>query len=558
MKMSGAKAFVRCLEEEGVDVFFGLPGGVVLGLYDALYDAKVRHILVRHEQAGGFMAEGYAKASGKVGVCMGTSGPGATNLLTPLCDAHMDSVPTVFLTGQVSTGAIGTDAFQEADITGMSHPCTKHNYLVRRVEELPRVMKEAFHLARTGRPGPVLVDLPKDLSFQDINFEYPDSVNIPSYEPHPPVDTTAIKEAMDLFLSARRPLIYAGGGVVYSFASEELFQLATTTGAPVLNTLMGRGNFPDEHPQCLGMTGMHGTYAANMAMGHADVILAVGTRFDDRVTGALAKFAPQAQFIHVDIDPSEIGKNRIPIMGIHGDAKHVLAEMNRHAKSIECEEWINTVFQWRLDHPTTYNKKSKALLSQYVVDKTWEITKGDAVIATDVGQHQMWASLYYKFKRPFQWVSSGGLGSMGFGFPAAVGAQLANPGTPTIAICGDGSVIMNCQDFITAVTHKIPVKIFVINNFFLGMVRQWQEFFFDRRYSHSVLYDNPDFVKVARAFGMEGATVKNASQVEDAIEKALKHDGPYLIDFHVEKEGNVFPMIPAGGSLEEIMVETRS
>jgi len=551
-KMSGAEAFVECLHEERVEVIFGLPGGAVLPVYDELYDSDIRHILVRHEQAAAHAADGYARATGKVGVCMATSGPGATNLVTGLANAYMDSVPMVAFTGQVPTSMIGNDAFQEANITGITLPITKHNYLVKDAKMLPTIMREAFYIASTGRPGPVLVDLPKDVQTEEITFEYPTNVKLRGYKPTSKGHPLQIKRAAKAIMEAERPIIYAGGGVVISGAHAELRSLAETLVAPVTTTLLGIGTFPDTHPLSLGMVGMHGTKYANYAMTESDLIIAVGARFDDRVTGRLDGFAPNAKVIHIDIDPAEISKNVAAHIPIVGDAKIILKELIKELKRKPKSEWSEKIKKWKKEFPLEYDRKSKELKPQYVVEQIYDMCP-DAIITTEVGQNQMWAAQYFKFTRPRTFISSGGLGTMGYGFPAAIGAKVGCPDKTVIDIAGDGSFQMNSQELATAVTNDIPVKAAILNNKFLGMVRQWQELFYDKRYSATRLDTSPDFTKLAEAYGALGIRVTKPGEVRSAIKEALASDKPAVIDFQITPEENVFPMVPAGAAINEII-----
>jgi acetolactate synthase I/II/III large subunit len=556
MKMTGAHALIESLRREGVEVIFGYPGGQVLPIYDALYDTKaLRHILVRHEQGAAHMADGYARASGKVGVCLATSGPGATNLVTGIANAYMDSIPMVALTGQVPTFAIGKDAFQEADITGITMPITKHNFLVTSPADLPRVIKEAFHIARTGRPGPVLVDIPRDVSAGTLEFSYPDKVDLRGYRPTRTGHPKMIERAAELIDAAARPVIYGGGGVCAAGAHVELLALAERIDAPVTMTLMGKGGFPEEHELSLGMPGMHGTAYANYALHEADLIIAVGTRFDDRVTGKLDMFAPNAKFVHIDIDPAEIGKNVAVALPIVGDVRNVLASLAKKAAKTKHPDWHAQIQTWKREYPMRW--KGDGLKPQAVIQEIYRATKGEAIITTEVGQNQMWAAQFYPCKEPRQFISSGGLGTMGFGFPAAIGAQVACPDRVVWDIAGDGSIQMNIQEMATAVINKLPVKIAILNNRYLGMVRQWQTLFWHNRLSFTDLdYDTPDFVKLAEAYGAVGLRVTEESEVKAAIKKAMSiKDRPCLIDFVVARDENVMPMVPAGGTVNEMLVD---
>ena len=555
-RMPGARALIESLRHEGVEVIFGYPGGQILPVYDELYDVKdIRHILVRHEQGAAHAADGYARASGKVGVCFATSGPGATNLVTGIATAYMDSVPIVAVTGQVPTFAIGKDSFQEVDITGITMPITKHNYLITRPTDIPRTVKEAFYIARTGRPGPVLIDFPRDMQSAEIEFEYPEKVDLPAYRPTTVGHPRMIERAAELINSAERPLIYGGGGVNSADAQEELVALAERADMPVTMTLLGKGGFPEDHELYLGMPGMHGTAYANYALHEADVILAVGTRFDDRVTGKLDMFARNAKFIHVDIDPAEIGKNVAPLLPIVGDVKQVLGQLVKKVSRARHPEWRKTVEDWKKQYPMQW--KGDGLKPQYVIQQIHKATKGKAIITTEVGQNQMWAAQWYGCSRTRQFISSGGLGTMGYGFPAAMGAQVACPGEVVWDIAGDGSIQMNIQEMATCVAEKIPVKIAVLNNGYLGMVRQWQTLFFKNRLSHTdIQVGTPDFVKLAEAYGAVGLRVTKESEVDAAIKKAMAvKDRPALIDFMVARDENVMPMVPAGGTVEEMLVD---
>jgi acetolactate synthase-1/2/3 large subunit len=550
--MRAVDALMECLKAEGVDVVFGLPGGANLPTYDAFYDAGIRHILVRHEAGGGHAAEGYAKATGKVGVSLGTSGPGATNLVTPICDAMMDSVPVVFLTGQVRTELLGTDGFQEADTIGITMPIVKHSFMIQHPLDLPRTIHEAFHIARTGRPGPVVVDIPQDLSRADIPYEPVSDVHLPGYQPTTDGNQKQIRLAAKALANSRRPVIYAGGGVISSGAAAELTELATADRFPVTCTIMGLGAFPAPHEQWLGMLGMHGTRTANYAMDEADLIIAIGARFDDRITGKLSEFAPRAKFIHIDIDPAEISKNVPAHIPIVGDAKNILPRLTAEYRSLgsdgsRFEEWWSRIRTWQERHPLAYEPTTDAEIKpQYMIQSLFEATGGDAIITSDVGQHQMWAAQYYHFAKPRRWINSGGLGTMGFGLPAAMGAKVGCPDETVVCIAGDGSVQMNMQELATCAQEGIAIKVFIMNNGYLGMVRQWQELFWDKRYSQVEMGRWPDFVKVAEAYGATGVRLEDKRTLVKDMQEAIATDGPVLVDVRVTREENTYPMIPAG------------
>jgi acetolactate synthase-1/2/3 large subunit len=552
---SGAQILIEGLKEQGVDIIFGYPGGVVLPIYDELYDADIRHILVRHEQAAIHAADGYARASGKTGICLATSGPGACNLVTGLATAYMDSIPVVAITGQVPTSLLGNDAFQESDITGITMPVTKHNYLVTDARDLKRIIREAFHIASTGRKGPVLIDLPKDVSTAMVpDVDGPEEQpRLRGYKPKYQGHSKMIQRAVDLLLQAKRPIIYAGGGVISSDASAELVALAERMCMPITTTLMGLGCIPTDHPLNLGMLGMHGTEYANYAITESDLLFSIGVRFDDRVTGKIEAFAPQAKVIHIDIDPAEIGKNKQPDVPIVGDAKSVLTEIiKKIPESCPHPEWSETVAGWKKNHPLRYRSDGK-LYPQFVIKTLADILGEKGVIVSEVGQNQMWTAQWFKFTRPRQWISSGGLGTMGYGFPASMGAQLACPDQPVFVLAGDGSFQMNIQELGTVAQYNIPVKVIVLNNQFLGMVRQWQQLFYEHRYSYTELPE-VHFERIAKAYGIEAATVTKASDVKAAISTALAHPGPYVLDVRVEREENVFPMVPAGANISEMIV----
>ncbi|MBI5197031.1 MAG: biosynthetic-type acetolactate synthase large subunit [Nitrospirae bacterium] len=563
MKLTGAEIFVECLKRHGVKHIFAYPGGVVLKIFDVLYQEKdLEVILVRHELGGTHAAEGYARATGKPGVVLVTSGPGATNTVTGIANAYMDSTPLVVFTGQVATHMIGNDAFQEADVVGITRPCTKYNFLVKDVGDLAQTISEAFYVATTGRPGPVLVDLPKDVSMNRVEFVYPEKVSLRSYNPTVVGNRWQIKQAAAAIAKAKRPVIYAGGGVIHSGAAQHLRELAEFTQIPVTLTLMGLGAFPGSHPLFMGMLGMHGTCQSNMSIYQSDLVIAIGARFDDRVTGKVSEFAPKAKIIHVDIDPTNIRKNIHVDIPIVGDVAHVLTDLNKELRAFEEERgswtktrkpWLAQIEGWKKEHPLKYKKSEKVIKPQSVIEKIYELTGGDAIVTTDVGQHQMWAAQYFKFDSPRANITSGGLGAMGFGFPAALGAQLAFPNRTVFNITGDGSIQMNIQELVPAVTYNLPVKVAILNNGYLGMVRQWQEIFFDRHYSSSDLGFLPDFVKLADAFGAVGLRATKPSEVEGVLKEALKVKKPVVIDFVVDREENVFPMVPPGGANHEMV-----
>jgi acetolactate synthase-1/2/3 large subunit len=562
LKKSGAEILIESLKQEGVDVIFGFPGGAVLKIYDALlqYSEEIRHFLVRHEQGAVHAADGYARSSGKVGVCLVTSGPGATNTVTGIATAYMDSVPLVILTGQVNTMLIGNDAFQEADIVGITRPCTKHNYLVKDIKDLALTIKQAFHLARTGRPGPVLVDLPKDVMADSAEFSYPSKIKMRSYNPTYQGHPGQIKRAIKLIAKAQKPLVYAGGGVILSNASKELTALAQKYSIPVTTTLMGLGGFPGTNPLFLGMLGMHGTFHANMAVSHCDLLLAVGARFDDRVTGKVESFSPHSKKIHIDIDPTSISKN-VPVdIPIVGDAKSVLKSMLKFFEEEPAQDWprvradwLKQIAEWENSSPLTY-KSGPCIKPQFVIKKINEMAGSEVIITTEVGQNQMWTAQFFTFTKPRTLITSGGLGTMGYGFPAAIGAQVAFPDKTVIDIAGDGSFQMNIQELATAVQYNLPVKVAILNNHCLGMVRQWQQLFCHQRYSHTIFEVVPDFVKLAEAYGAVGLRATKPEEVEPVIREALATPRPVVMDFVVDQNECVYPMVPAGAALTEMLL----
>ncbi len=571
MKLNGGQALIRSLEMEGVEVIFGLPGGAIPPVYDPIIDSPIRHILVRHEQGAGHMAEGFAHATGRPGVAMVTSGPAATNIVTPLCDAMLDSVPMVVITGQVPSVAIGTDAFQECDTIGITRSITKHNELITSAQDIPRVVREAFHIATTGRPGPVLIDIPKDIvdpknPRSQMDWYWPDSVDLPGYKPTTRGHPRMIREAAKLIGESRKPIIYAGGGIIRAGASEALHELATLLDVHVVTTLMGRGCFPDSHPLCLGMPGMHGNYTAVTSMQQADLLITLGARFDDRVTGKVSAFAPHAKIIHVDIDPAELGKVRRADVPIVGDVRlvieeliKVLREQGGHESQPDRSEWHRQVDEWRTKHPIHYEQgwaEDDKLKPQFCIDTLRQNTPEDTILCSGVGQHQMWSSQIWKFDRPNSWVNSGGLGTMGFAVPAAIGAKVGQPGKTVWAVDGDGCFQMTAQELVTASSERIPIKVAILNNAYLGMVRQWQELFYEERYSEVYLSpDLPDYKMWAEAMGCVGLRVEHPDEVIPAIEKANSvDDRPVVIDFRVDSEEKVYPMVPAGASNDEIIL----
>lgn len=561
MELSGAQIFLKCLQEEGVAAIFGYPGGAVIDIYDELHKSNFNHILVRHEQGAAHAADGYARASGKVGVCLATSGPGATNTVTGIATAYMDSIPIVVFTGQVPTAFIGTDAFQEADITGITRPCTKHNFLVRHVEDLAGTIKEAFHIACSGRPGPVLVDLPKDVMQAVTEYKPVSKVSYSDSTYKPVIRTSQI---LDMINEAKKPLIMLGGGIILGKASDELREFVQNVKIPVTSTLMGLGAFPGTDPLWLGMLGMHGTYHANMATSHCDLLITLGARFDDRVTGKTDTFAPHAKIIHVDIDPATIDKNIAADISVVSDCKSALqfinnaiGESNFAVPEGQYDAWIKQISTWKAEEPLTYYQDDKTIKPQFVIEKLYEFTKGDAIITTEVGQNQMWAAQFYKFDHPNTFLSSGGLGTMGYGLPAAIGAQTAFPDKLVVDIAGDGSIQMNIQELMTAVQYNIPVKIVLLNNGYLGMVRQWQELFYEKRYSGTDIVPQPDFVKLAEAYGVVGLRATKPEEVESILKQGLSNPKPVLMDFQVSREECVYPMVMPGGSIADMELGTR-
>ncbi len=556
--MRAVDAIMHCLKSEGVDVVFGYPGGANLPTYDALYDAGIKHVLVRHEAGGGHAAEGYAKASGKVGVCFATSGPGATNIVTPLTDAMMDSVPVVFFTGQVRTELLGTDGFQEADTFGITLPIVKHSFMIQHPTEIPRTIHEAFHIARTGRPGPVLIDMPTDLTRVEIDYEPVTDVHLPGYQPTTEGNQKQIRQAAKALAQAKRPVLYVGGGTINAHASDEVRALAATDRFPVTCTLMGLGAFPAPHDQWLGMLGMHGTRAANYAMDEADLIVACGARFDDRITGKLSEFAPRAKFVHIDIDPAEISKNVPAHIPIVGDAKHILAKLVEEYEKLDTDparlaEWWERIDRWRAQHPLRYDDSTDdEIKPQRLIEALYQAAP-EAIVCSDVGQHQMWSAQYFHFSRPRTWINSGGLGTMGFGLPAAMGAALAQPDDLVVCVSGDGSIQMNIQELATIRENNIPVKVVLMNNGFLGMVRQWQELFWERRYSSVDTGQWPDFVKLAEAYGIPGHRLTSKATLLDDLRAILAAEGPAFVDVRVTKEENTYPMIAPGAAARDMV-----
>ena len=563
MKKTGSQILLECLRLEGVETVFGYPGGTVINIYDDLMDSPINHILNRHEQAAVHAADAYARVTGKVGVAFATSGPGATNTVTGLATAYMDSIPMVVITGQVPTPLIGNDAFQEADMIGITRPITKHNYLVRDVKDLARIIKQAFYIARSGRPGPVLVDLPKDVQMSSTTFEYPETVELRGYKPTVAANPRQLDKAVKLILAARKPVVYVGGGATLSDMSDELMEFVETIQAPVTTTLMGMASFPNTHPLSMGMLGMHGTFYANMAVTDSDLLIALGARFDDRVTGKIATFAPDAKIIHVDVDPTSIKKNvrvDVPLVGMLQDVlPRLTASLQKHGDELReviaaTAGWRQQIVTWREEHPISYKQTKNTIKPQYVIEKLRELTDDDAIVATEVGQHQMWTAQFFDFIQPRTFVTSGGLGTMGYGLPAALGAQAAFPKRQVIDISGDGSFQMNSQELATLVQYRLPVKIVILNNNFLGMVRQWQQLFFDRRYSQTCMELPVDFVKLAEAYGATGLRATRPDEVEQVIRQGLETPGPVIMEFKVAREENVLPMVPAGAGLNEMVL----
>jgi acetolactate synthase-1/2/3 large subunit len=563
MKKTGSQILLECLVQEGVETLFGYPGGTVINIYNDLIDYPIHHILTRHEQAAVHAADGYARATGRVGVALATSGPGATNTVTGIANAYMDSIPMVIITGQVPTALIGNDAFQEVDIIGITRPVTKHSYLVRDIQDLPRIIKQAFYIARTGRPGPVLVDLPKDVQMATAKFEYPDKVEIRGYKPNSQGNPRQIEKAVRMIFAAKRPVIYVGGGVTLSDTSQELLAFAELIKVPVTTTLMAMASFPKKHPLSLGMLGMHGTYYANMAVMESDLLIAIGARFDDRVTGKLSTFAPHAKIIHVDIDPTSIKKNVRVDLPIVGDLRDVLqkliTELNLSPHEVktlasDLAPWREQIAVWRQTHPMSYVASTTEIKPQFVIETLRKVTNDDAIITTEVGQHQMWTAQFFDFSQPRTFLTSGGLGTMGFGLPSALGAQAAWPERQVIDVSGDGSFQMNSQELATLVQYRLPVKIVILNNNFLGMVRQWQQLFFDQRYSQTCLELPIDFVKLAEAYGATGLSTSDPAEVEAVLRKGLETPGPVIMEFKVSREENVMPMVPAGKGLNEMVL----
>ena len=560
MKLTGAQILMEVLKEEGVESIFGFPGGATIDIHDSLEKTDIRHYLVRHEQAAVHAADGYARVTGRVGVCLVTSGPGATNTVTGVATAYMDSIPVVIISGQVPTHLIGNDAFQEVDIVGITRPCTKHNYLVPSVEDLPRILREAFHIARSGRPGPVLVDIPKNIQQATTDFIPNQKIKLRSYSPTYKPNTKQLRKVVKMIKAAERPLIFAGGGVILSKGSEQLTRLAHSAKIPVTMSLMGLGAFPGSDPLSLGMLGMHGTYRANMSTAQCDLLIGVGVRFDDRVTGKTDAFASQAKIIHIDIDPTSIRKNVPVSVPVVGDCQKSLEALNQFLEEENLDElisgrgpWLDQIDQWKRNYKLAYTQE-KEIKPQYVVEKLYEITQGEAIITTEVGQNQMWAAQYYHFDKPGKFVTSGGLGTMGFGLPAALGAQVAFPDATVVDVTGDGSIQMNIQEMATALQYRLPVKVVILNNCYLGMVRQWQELFYDKRYASTCMDCAPNFVTLAEAFGASGFRATRPEEVEDVLKKGLQTPGPVIMDFRVSREECVYPMVPAGAPITEMLL----
>ncbi len=560
MKLTGSQILMKVLKEEQVDTIFGFPGGAVIDIYDELLTTDINHYLVRHEQGAVHAADGYARASGKVGVCLVTSGPGATNTVTGIATSYMDSIPLVVLTGQVPTHLIGNDAFQEVDIVGISRPCTKHNYLVKRIEDLAKVIREAFYIARSGRPGPVLIDLPKDVMNATTDYKSAKQLEIKSYKPHYDPNKRQLGKIIDLIKKAERPVIFAGGGVILSKGAKELTRFAQTAQIPVTASLMGLGAFPGTDPLWLGMLGMHGTYRANMSIGKCDLLISMGVRFDDRVTGKVDTFAPNAKIVHIDIDPTSIQKNIPVTIPVVGDCRLALEHLNQlfektdlaHIKDSR-KPWLAQIEEWKSTRPLAYDM-GETIKPQYVIEQLYEITRGKAIITTEVGQNQMWAAQYYHFDQPDHFITSGGLGTMGFGLPAAIGAQIAQPEKTIVDVAGDGSIQMNIQEMATAMQYCLPVKVVILNNQYLGMVRQWQELFYEKRYACTCLECGPDFVKLAQAYGAGGFRATKTEEVKEVLQQGLDHDGAAIMEFIVDKEEGVYPMVPAGAPITEMLL----
>jgi len=563
MQMSGAQILVQALKDEDVQIMFGYPGGVLLDFYNALFGSGLRHVMTRHEQAAAHAADGYARATGRVGVCMATSGPGATNLVTGITTAYMDSIPMVALTGQVASYMIGGDAFQEADIIGITRPVTKHSYLVRKTEDIPRIIREAFYIASTGRPGPVVVDLPKDVLSGKAKYLRPEKVEIRGYRPSVNGHKGQIKRVLSELRKSKKPVIYAGGGIIISGATKELILFAERNKIPVTTTLLGLGGFPGDHPLFMGMLGMHGTYQANMAIHSSDLLLAIGARFDDRVTGNVSKFAPEAKVVHIDIDPSAISKNVAVHLPVVGDIREILSNLNTLQEDEDPvwneirESWLERVAYWGQEKPLDYDRTSSSIKPQHVIERLSELSPDDTIITTEVGQNQMWTAQFFRFRHPRTLLSSGGLGTMGYGFPAAMGAQFAFPDRLVVDIAGDGSIQMNIQELATVAQHNLPVKILILNNCFLGMVRQWQELFYDARYSSTCLASNPNFVKIAEAFGVKGILIDRKEDVDAGLVEMMEHKGPVVVNCLVDREEGVFPMVPAGAATNEMIFGSR-